>query len=269
MIDSNGSWICENTGGYATSNEEDEDYFDCACCDDRTAEDDGYWVERSEDVRVCESCFNHEYTYVYGRRGNQYHIHNDNAVYVDSQSDYFDEDYLADNEIVCLENGDYEHMEEAIEINGDWYTIDDERICRFEDTDEYGLTEDGWQCVTSCNWYTDDCTDWVEIKGERYHKDNAPERIDEDEGMPTMLTMEMLDKVMMIWDYACYADRVKISLTYTLDGRMLYTERVFTLEFISGIDNEAFTKLIRNELSTNLMAQANEIANKYLETQGE
>ena len=268
-IDGNGSWICENTGGYATNNEEDDNSFECACCGDNTDEDDGYWVERSEDVRVCESCFNHEYTYVYGRRGNQYHVHNDNAVYVDSQSEHYDEDYLADNEIVCLENGDYEHMEEAIEINGDWYTIDDERICRFEDTDEYGLTEDGWQCVTSCNWYTDDCTDWVEIKGERYHKDNAPERIDEDEGMPTMLTMEMLDKVLMIWDYACYADRVKISLTYTLDGRMLYTERVFTLEFISGIDNEAFTKLIRTELSTNLMAQANVIANEYLETQGE
>lgn len=278
VIDSDGDWICENTGGYATNDQEDENSFDCACCDDRTADDDGYWVERSEDVRVCESCFNHEYTYVYGRRGNQYHVHNDNAVYVDSQSEHYDEDYLNDNEIVCLENGDYEHMEEAIEINGDWYSIDDERICRFEDTDQYGLTEDGWQCASSCNWYTDDCTSFTEYKGERYHDDHIPqeiadatadERIDEDEGMPTMLTMEMLDKVLMIWDYASYVDRVKISLTYTLDGRMLYTERVFTLEFISGIDNEAFTKLIRTELSTNLMAQANEIANKYLETQGE
>jgi hypothetical protein len=278
VIDSDGDWICENTGGYATNDEEDENSFECACCGDNTNDDDGYWVERSEDVRVCESCFNHEYTYVYGRRGNQYHVHNDNAVYVDSQSEHYDEDYLADNEIVSLENGDYEHMEEAIEINGDWYTIDDERVCRFEDTDEYGLTEDGWQCAQSCNWYTDDCDKFTEYKGERYHDDYIPQeiadatadkRIDEDEGMPTMLTMEMLDKVLMIWDYACYADRVKISLTYTLDGRMLYTERVFTLEFISGIDNEAFTKLIRTELSTNLMAQANEIANKYLETQGE
>ena len=278
VIDSNGSWICENTGGYATSNEEDENRFECACCGDMTDDDDGYWVERGEDVRVCESCINNEYTYVYGRRGNQYHIHNDNVVYVESQSEYYDEDYLSDNEIVELECGEYAPMDEAVEINGDWYLMDDERICRFEDTDEYGLTEDGWQCAQSCNWYTDDCDKFTEYKGERYHDDYIPQeiadatvdkRIDEDEGMPTMLTMEMLDKVLMIWDYACYADRVKISLTYTLDGRMLYTERVFTLEFISGIDNEAFTKLIRTELSTNLMAQANEIANKYLETQGE
>ena len=141
------------------------------------------------------------------------------------------------------------------------------------------MVDDGcWQCAESGNWYTDDCEDYTEYEGERYHDDYIPkhiadatadERIDEDEGMPTMLTMEMIDKVLMIWDYACYADRVKISLTYTLDGKVLLAERTFTLEFISGIDNEAFTKLIRTELSTNLMAQANEIANKYLETQGE
>jgi hypothetical protein len=279
VIDGNGSWICENTGGYATSNEEDENYFDCACCGDNTNDDDGYWVERSADVRVCGSCFNHEYTYVYGRRGNQYHVHNDNAVYVESNSEHYDVDYLNDNNIVELENGEYEQMEEAVEVDGEWYHLDDERICRTEDTDEFMMIDDGcWQCAESGNWYTDDCEDYTEYEGQRYHDDYIPKRIadatadkriDEDEGMPTMLTMEMLDKVLMIWDYACYADRVKISLTYTLDGRMLYTERVFTLEFISGIDNEAFTKLIRTELSTNLMAQANEIANKYLETQGE
>jgi hypothetical protein len=282
-IDGNGSWICENTGGYATNNEEDEDRFECACCGDMTDDDDGYWVERGEDTRVCGSCFNHEYTYVYGRRGNQYHVHNDNAVYVESQSEHYDEDYLNDNNIVELENGEYEQMEEAVEINGDWYHLDDERICRTEDTDEFLLVDDGcWQCAESGNWYSDDCEDYSEYEGQRYHDDYTPqriadatadERIDEDEGMPTMLTMEMLDKVLMIWDYACYADRVKISLTYTLDGRMLYTERIFTLEFISGfIDNGTFTKLIRTELSTNLMAQANDIANAYLastETQGE
>ena len=279
-IDGNGSWICENTGGYATSNEEDDNSFECACCGDNTDEDDGYWVERSEDVRVCESCFNHEYTYVYGRRGNQYHVHNDNAVYVDSQSEHFDVDYLNDNNIVELENGEYEQMEEAVEVDGEWYHLDDERICRTEDTDEFMMIDDGcWQCAESGNWYSVACEDFTEYEGQRYHDDYIPKhiadatvdkRIDEDEGMPTMLTMEMLDKVLMIWDYACYADRVKISLTYTLDGRMLYTERVFTLEFISGfIDNGTFTKLIRTELSTNLMAQANEIANKYLETQGE
>ena len=274
VVDGDGEYVCDQTGGCPTY--EDDSGSDCEDCGDRVSDGDGYWIGRSEDAMVCEDCLNSNYTYVYGRRGNQYYVHNDNVVYVDSQSESYDEDYLADNEIVELECGEYAPMDEAVEINGDWYTIDDERICRFEDTDEYGLTEDGWQCAQSCNWYSDDCDKFTEYKGERYHDDYIPQEIAdataddaEDEGMPTMLTMEMLDKVLMIWDYACYADRVKISLTYTLDGKVLLAERTFTLEFISGIDNEAFTKLIRTELSTNLMAQANEIANKYLETQGE
>ena len=76
----------------------------------------------------------------------------------------------------------------------------------------------------------------------------------------------------MIWDYTLARDSVRISLTYTLDGKALYAERIFTLEFINGVHNEAFTKLVRNELSTELMAKANDIANAYLastETQGE
>jgi hypothetical protein len=277
-IDGNGSWICENTGGYATSNEEDENRFECACCGDDTDDDDGYWVERSEDVRVCESCINNEYTYVYGRRGHQYHVHNDNAVYVESQSEYYDEDYLADNEIVELENGEYVPMDEAVEINGDWYSIDDDRICRFEDTDEYGLTEDGWQCVTSCNWYTDDCTKFTEFKGERYHDDYIPQeiadatadkRIDEDEGMPTMLTLDMLWNVHMIWDYSIAMDSVTISLTYTLDGKKLYAHRAYAIEVVNSQDRAGFNRMVREILCSDLMAQANEIANKYLETQGE
>ena len=272
VIDSDGEYICDQTGGCPTYDDEDES-FECEDCGDRTDDDDGYWIGRGEDTRVCSSCLDHNYTYVYGRRGAQYYVHEDNAIYVDSQSEHYDVDYLDDNEIVELNNGEYAPLDESVEINGDWYHVEDERICRTEDTDEFLMANEGcWQCEESGNWYTDSI-DFVEVDGKKYHPDNAPERIDEDEGMPTMLTMEMLDKVLMIWDYSCYADRVKISLTYTLDGKVLLAERVFTLEFISGfIDNETFTKLIRTELSTKLMAQANDIANAYLastETQGE
>jgi hypothetical protein len=199
-------------------------------------------------------------------------------VYVESNSEHYDEDYLNDNNIVQLENGEYEQMEEAVEVDGEWYSIDDERICRFEDTDEYGLTEDGWQCAQSCNWYTDDCTDFTEYKGERYHDDYIPQeiadatvdkRIDEDEGMPTMLTMEMLSLTSMIWDYSISVHEVTVSLTYVLDGKKLYAERIFLQEFVNGVDRSEFNRFLRNELCSALMAQANEIANKYLETQGE
>jgi len=216
---------------------------------------------------------------VYGRRGHQYYVHEDNVVYVESSSEHYDQDYLGDNNIVELENGDYEEMDNAVEVDGDWYHLDDERICRTEDTDEFKKVDDGcWQCAESGNWYSDDCEEWTEHEGQRYHDNYIPqhiadatadERIDEDEGMPTMLTMEMLDKVLMIWDYSVGNFNVKISLTYTLDGKVLLAERTFGSAFVSAMDNDVFTKQIRNELSTNLMAQANEIANKYLETQGE
>ena len=270
IVDSDGEFLCDQTGGCPT--DDSGDYFECEDCGDRTAEDDGYWVGRGEDTRVCESCQENNYRYAYGRRGHQYYVHEDNAIYVDSQGEYYDVDYLDDNEIVELNNGDYVPLDEAIEVDGDWYHIEDERICRTEDTDEFLMRNEGcWQCEESGNWYTD-AVDCVVVDGNKYHPDNAPERIDEDEGMPTMLTMEMLDKVLMIWDYTLARDSVRISLTYTLDGKALYAERIFTLEFINGVHNEAFTKLVRNELSTELMAKANDIANAYLastETQGE
>jgi hypothetical protein len=268
VINGDGEYSCDQTGGWPTFEEEDdEDCFDCEDCGDSTPEDDGYWVGRQEDTHVCDSCRDNNYTYVYGRRGHQYYIHEDNVVYVESNSEHYDQDYLGDNNIVELVNGDYEQMEEAIEINGDWYTIDDERICRFEDTDEYGLTEDGWQCAESGNWYTDDCEEYTEYEGERYHDDHIPQRIaDATADTPTMLTMAMLDKVLMIWDYTIHTDGVQISLTYTHDGHTLYAERTFGLAFVNAMDNDVFTKQIRNELSSVLMAQANEIANKYLET---
>jgi hypothetical protein len=267
VIDSDGDWICENTGGYATNDEEDENSFDCEDCGDRTSDDDGYWIGRGEDTRVCESCLNADYTYVYGRRGNQYYVHNDNVVYVDSQSESYDQDYLSDNEIIELECGEYAPMDEAVEINGDWYLMDDERICRFEDTDEYGLTEDGWQCVQSCNWYTDDCNKFTEYKGERYHDDYIPQEIadataddaeDEPDATPqaTMLTMEMLSLTSMIWDYSISVHEVTISLSYTHDGHKLYAERIFLQEFVNGVDRSEFNKLVRNELCSALMLQA-------------
>jgi len=274
VIDGDGEYACDQTGGYPTY--EDDSGTDCEDCGDRVSDGDGYWIGRSEDAMVCESCLNNSYVFVYGRRGNQYYVHQDNAVYVESSSEHYDEDYLSDNEIVELESGGYEEMCEAIEINGDWYTIDDERICRFEDTDEYGLTEDGWQCEQSCNWYTDDCTDWVEINDVRYHKDYAPEQDDaEDEAdttekpVPTMLTMDMMWNTHMLWDYTIAMDKVTVSLTYTHAGHKLYAERIFLQEFVNGVDRSEFNRFLRNELCSALMAQANEIANKYLETQGE
>jgi hypothetical protein len=253
VVDSDGEYECDQTGGCPT--DRTGDYFECEDCGDSTEDDDGYWVGRNDDVHVCESCQSNNYMYVYGRRGNQYYLHEDDAVYVDSCSEWYDQDYLRDNEIVSLENGEYEQMENAVEIDDEWYHIEDERICRTEDTDEFLLIVDCWQCEESGNWYSED-TEYVEVDGNKYHPDHAPDQDDDEEDTQTVLTMEMLDKVLMIWDYTIHTGYVQISLTYTHDGRTLYAKRNFSMEFMEGVDSTMFTKQIRNELSTELMLQA-------------
>jgi hypothetical protein len=173
-MDSDGPYECNQTSGVARL-DDDEDRFDCEECGDRTDNDDGYWVTRNEDVQVCCSCRDYNYTYVYGRRCNQYYVHNDYVVHCNDE--YYDEDYLDDNEIVRLENGEHESLDNAVEVSGEWYHIDDERICHTEDTDEYALREDCWQCAESGNMYTDDCTDFVVYEDERYHNDHIPANV--------------------------------------------------------------------------------------------
>lgn len=181
VVDNCADYRCDQTGGCPSDNSRNENTFECANCGEETDDDDGYWVGRGEDTRVCPSCLDNDYVYAYGRRGNQYYILTDDAVYVDTQSEWYDSNYLNDNEIVELENGQYHPMDESVEIDCEWYSIDDERICRFEDTDEYGLTGDGWQCEQSCNWYTD-AIEYVVVDGSKYHPDHAPER---EESTPT------------------------------------------------------------------------------------
>jgi hypothetical protein len=122
---------------------------------------------------VCSSCED-GYRLGYGRGGRSYRFSEEYAVYVDSRDDYYHTDYLDDNNIVELDNGNYEHVDNAIEIDGSWYTQDDENICLFQDTQEWGFQCDGWQCTHSCDWYTDS-VECVEINGEKFHPDVAPE----------------------------------------------------------------------------------------------
>ena len=273
VVDEEGDYICDQTGGAPT--EYDDNTFECADCGDDTDEDDGYWVGCFEDSRVCVSCQENNYRYAYSRGGDQYYIHEDNVVYVESQSDYYDEDYLSVNEIVALENGEYEHIENAIEIDGEWYHIDDERICRTEDTDEYMMQDDGcWQCEESGNWYSDDCIEWTEYEGKRYHDDHIPQDIadatadkDDDaddeadtteESKPeaTMLTMEMLWNTHMVWDYSITMDKVVVSMTYTHDGHKLHAQRVHNTEFVNGVDRAQLNRVLREALCTDLIEQA-------------
>lgn len=268
VVDSDGEYACDQTGGSPT--ELRDDTFECEDCGDDTDEDDGYWVGRYEDSRVCSHCQDSNYRYAYSRSGDQYYIHEDDVVWVESQQEYFDVERLSDNNIVELENGEYEHIDNAVEVDCEWFHIDDERICRTEDTDEYLMKTDCWQCAESGNWYTDDCEDYTEYEGERYHDDHIPQHIadataDKDDDaeddadttpQATMLTMDMLWNTHMVWDYSIAMDQVTISMTYTHDGHSLHTERTFSTEFVNSVDRLEFNRTLRTQLRTALVEQA-------------
>jgi hypothetical protein len=166
VIDDDGEYECSNTDGDADSVNSD----DCSDCGDRVRSGDGYWVGYHEDTLVCSNCED-GYRLGCGRNGREYRFSEEVAVYVESRDEHYHQDFLDDNNIVCLENGEYEHVDNVIDIDGEGYTVDDERICLFQDTQEWGFQCDGWQCVASCDWYTDS-VECVEVDGEKYHPDN-------------------------------------------------------------------------------------------------
>lgn len=276
VIASDGEYVCDQTGGCPT--DDSGDYFDCEDCGDRTEDDDGYWVNRQEDTRVCESCLSNHYVFVYGRRSNQYYVHQDNAVYVDCNSEHYDEDYLDDNEIVELNNGEYAPLDEAIEVDGDWYHVEDDRICRTEDTDEFLRVNNGcWQCTESGNWYTDS-VDYVEANGDKYHPDYAPEQADDDEDgdtavvaspvvtkpEATMLTMEMLSEVALVEDYTIQLDILRFSMTILHDGVKLFGHRDVPSNHIATHGMEQVRIDMRKMISTELMYMASINANNSI-----
>ena len=174
-ISDSGDFDASNTSGKINSHE-----YTCEDCGAGFNDGDGYWVGVCEDTHVCQSCCDSDYIYAYSRRGNQYYIPNDRCVEVNGE--YYDTDYLDDNGIVELHDGEYEERDNAVYVESEdaYYHCDDDDICYTEDTNEYDLKDNCWQCTESGNWYTDD-TDYVEVDGDKYHPDHAPETDDEDD----------------------------------------------------------------------------------------
>lgn len=164
VIDSGGEYSASITSGYIEDGEE------CSCCGGLHHE--GFTVGYHFDAWV-GNCCEDQYTYAYGRNGNEYYVHNDNVVEVDGE--YYDVDYLCDNNIVEDVDGDYQHVDNVIYIESEEaYYPDDRRICYAEDTERYELREDCWRCEESRCWYTND-TEYVEVDDKKYHPDNVPD----------------------------------------------------------------------------------------------
>lgn len=169
IIENGGEWLCNNTNGDA-----DNHGMECPCCGSRVHEDDMVGVGVYCDDSVCNNCIMDSYASVYGRRGEEYYIPNDYIVEADGCM--YDPDYLSDNDIVELHNGDYTHLDNAVYIESAdaYYLADSIDIVYAQDTEAYELREDCWQCNQSDMWYTNE-VDYVEVDGDTYHPDNAPE----------------------------------------------------------------------------------------------
>ena len=170
VVDGDGDYECDSTEGMT----QDAGGETCEDCGEIHDEDDSYWVGYHEDRRVCSGCIEN-YTYVYGRNGRQYYIEDNEAVYVPSQGESYHIDYLSENNIVELADGDYEHIDDAvyIEAHDEYHASNSDYICYAEDTERYELTDDCWQCNESDKWFTNDI-DYELIDGEKVHPDYVP-----------------------------------------------------------------------------------------------
>ena len=180
-ITTSGEWECCNQNGTA----EEQSTCSCEDCGQRVSEDDQHGVGLYGD-RIVGRCCIDEYTYVTGRRGNEYHVPDDEAVEVDGN--YYDREYLSDNNIVELENGDYCSMDDAVSVDGEWYHSSDDTIVCDHDGEyqlvndcvelhdgEWALENDAWECAGSGNFYLYDDDAPVEIDGNMYHEDYVPD----------------------------------------------------------------------------------------------
>ena len=162
--DSDAVWRCDNTDGTA----DEINGRTCEDCDERMGEDDGYWTGYNEDHLVCYSCLEDHYCSVYGRRESVYHVHEDEAVRVGDN--YYDVNYLSDNNIVELHDGDHAHQDDAVYVDrfDEWYLADDCTYCehsnlyeRADDCvqlhdDNYAHEDDVWMCEHTNEYYLND-----------------------------------------------------------------------------------------------------------------
>jgi len=154
----------------------------CTCedCGNRFDDDsEGIWTGIYEDHHVCGNC-EEDYTYAYSRRGNQYYIRSRDVIEVDGE--YYDTDYLSDNSIVELHDGEYSHIDNAVWVESEdaYYDVDDGDICYAEDSNQYEHINNCWRCEETGKWYTDD-EESIEVDGKLYHPDHAPEPETNDE----------------------------------------------------------------------------------------
>lgn len=170
------SWVISDIGEYECANQDGTaDEAGCTCdeCGQRAPQEEMRGVGYYEEGDTCESCISDDYTHVLGRGGNEYYVRNADVVCV---GDYcYDSAYLGDNDIVCLEDGDYAEVGDCVAIDDEWYLTDDDRVV----CDANGEYQLGENCV-----YTEDTCDYM-LKDDAYHDEASGLYYQHEDNLPT------------------------------------------------------------------------------------
>ena len=146
-VTDNGDYDASCTCGHTMSVDREA----CASCGDDTASDDLHAIGYHGDESVCCHCLENRYVHVYGRQCEQYYVHCDDAVWCESDDEWYHDRYAGDNDVYYVENeGGYYH------------------------------SRDIWTCAGSDVMHHDD-TPYYEVDGDTYHEDHLPDgwKIDE------------------------------------------------------------------------------------------
>ena len=178
---------CRNTSGTPTQETAHTGTSQCEDCDDWIDEDDACTVGVSEDRCVCESCRENNWVWAYTWRGRERYVTSDNVIYVGDN--YYDLDYLSENNIVELPNGDYACQDDTcyIERLDQYYLLDDCVHCEHSDEyelsadcvqlpdGEYAHVNDAWECEHSNEYYLNEVDSMMTECGKLIHPQYAAE----------------------------------------------------------------------------------------------
>jgi len=150
-----GYYKCDSTygtGDEVNDDDDDRDYIgDCSDCGDSIYDGDDYSIVRQDyDSYICCHCLSN-YTWVRANSDGlitRWYVPDDDVIQIGNKT--WDVQNLADD-IIQLENGDYDYVHNAVEIDGEWYLPEDSRVCEIDG--EHYLKEDCWQDVDG-NYHT-------------------------------------------------------------------------------------------------------------------
>ena len=181
--DDSGAWGWDNTDGTPTLL--DDGRFSCPRCGDSVDEEDMVSIGYHGDECVCSGCIDNDYVSAIGRRGYEYYVRDDRAIRT-IDGDYYVIEYLGDNDIVELHNGDYCKYDYAIwvESESEYYHVDEEDSS--EDStaevvyaeDEHVLRDDAQWCIHRQEWIQEGNA--TEVAGGKYvHSDDLDDYLKE------------------------------------------------------------------------------------------